>query len=129
MALVFDNPLFACGVDDFSETQAVDEVRLLNYDIDNLIVEILSSARLQTSVLCRDDRKDPIIVSVGLLSNDYKISDEKMGEFVVDILFRPSIYDLLYRFFFEGEHFSAVGSEPFRENLERTMEGLIACGA
>ena len=129
MALVFDNPLFACGVNDFSETQAVDEVRLLNYDIDNFIVGILSSARFQTSMICRDDRKDPIIVSVNLLSNDYKISDEKMGEFVVDILFRPSIYDLLYRFFFEGNHFFAVGSEPFRENLEWTMEGLIACGA
>ena len=129
MALVFDNPLFACGVDDFSETQAVDEVHLLNYDIDNFIVGILSSARFQTSVLCRDDRKDPIIVSVDLLSNDYKISDEKMGEFVVDILFRPLIYDLLYRIFFEGNHFFAVGSEPFRENLEWTMEGLIACGA
>ena len=35
MALVSDNPLFACGIDDFSETQAVDEVRLLNYDINN----------------------------------------------------------------------------------------------
>ena len=109
MALVSDNPLFACGIDDFSETQAVDEVRLLNYDINNFIMDILSSGRLQTSVLCRDDQKDPMTISVGSMSNNYKFSDGKMGEFVVDILFRLSIYDLLYRCFFEGKHFFCGG--------------------
>ena len=68
-------------------------------------MDILSSDQLQTSVLSRDNRKDLIIVSVGPISNNYKISDEKMGEFVVDILLQPSIYNLLYRCFFEGNHF------------------------
>ena len=91
-------------------------------------MDILSSDQLQTSMLSRDNRKDLIIVSVGPISNNYKISDEKMGEFMVDILLQPLIYNLLYRCFFEGNHFFAVGSEPFRENLEWMMEELIACG-
>jgi hypothetical protein len=124
-----DELLYQCGVDDLSETEIVDAVHHLNYDIDRLIINVMAidkDARPQSG---SQEVSNP--VPGGVLHKaleDCWLSKASARDMVVEFFLRDLIVQLLHTHYFDGPCFFAVGSRSLRDHLENMMSELAAGG-
>jgi hypothetical protein len=121
--------LFSCGIDKISEQEVVDNLRLLNYSVDNLLLNILSRDRTAGTfrVGVPGDNHTSDTVLLGLINN-HGFSAVEARDFVIEFLLRNALFASLYTNFFDGKYFYGVGSESLGKHLDRLMAELIAGG-
>jgi hypothetical protein len=123
--------VYACGVDDFSETEIVEAVNHLNYLIDNLIADLLVINYNFSSSSSTGSREVFKPVSGGVLHSSLEgwcLSEGEVRDLIVEFFLRDMILASVYTQFFEGEVFSGVGSGSLQESLEVMMEKLSSGG-
>lgn len=129
MAMSSHQLFFSSGVDQLSETQVLDALHLLNYSIDNLIVNIIAADRLLPShrnhKLPTDSACDAALLA--FLRNS-RLSDGDARSFVVENHLRNLVLILIHIHFFDGRFFFGVGSDTIREYLDRMITILIEDG-
>lgn len=120
---------FACGVDELSETQVLDELNHLNYCIDNMIMNIMAADQ-SLRPQCTHQKPAESACDTVLLAfiRNSQLSDQNARNVVVENHLRNLIFSLLHIHFFDGNFFFGVGSETLRENLDRMIMLLIAGG-
>lgn len=119
---------FTSGIDDLSETQVVDDLHLLNYSIDNLIISIIAadhSLPHRRNQIPTESACDAALLEYLRKS---KLSDRDARAFVIDNHLRNLILTLVHIHFFKGEIFFGVGSETLREYLDRMITVLVEDG-
>ena len=124
-----DDLFFSCRLDEFSEVEVVNELRDINYLVDNLLLNIMAADQSIRSPPKPGFNLAPDIVTVdGLPTLLNHLSAGNARDLVVEVLLRDSIFGLLHANFFDGDIFYAVGSETFCTYLDRIMAELIAGG-
>jgi hypothetical protein len=121
--------LFACSVDQCSETEIVEEVHQLNYLVVNLIVNLLDADTSFTPRNCtRNHSNSENVPDLLTLLNNRQISDGDAKVFVIEFLLRSLIFTILHAHYFDGRTFFGIGSDHFRAKLERMIDELRAGG-
>lgn len=127
MAMSSDGIFFTSGVDELSETEVLDAVNQLNYCIDNLMLNITAADESSHSHCnLRKPTVSDCDATILAILNNSQLSDRHARDFVVENHLRNLICTLLHTHFFDGHHFSAVGSETLRsETLRQYLDRMI----
>jgi hypothetical protein len=127
----FDDLLFSCRVDTFSEIDALNAVQRLNYLVDGLIVNIIanhhpSGSGFDACYPTNQDSDDSD--ALGKFLKSHRLTDVDARDFVAEFLLRNLVFSLLHTHYFDGPFFWGVESESLRTHLERVMTELFATG-
>ena len=125
----FDELLFSCRVDDFSESDALNAVHRLNFLVDGLVLNIIANNRTSRS---RTDVSYPTIQdmpdALGRFLMGHRLTDADARDLVTEFLLRNLVFSLLHTHYFDGDFFWGVGSDSLRMHLESIMTELFATG-
>jgi hypothetical protein len=120
-----DSLLFSSRVDSCSEREIVEALQQINYEIDNLVLNILVAQQTSDSPMNPHVKPDPTLLSY---LNGHPFSDANARVLVVEYLLRNMIFVRLHAHYFDGVFFSGVGSDSLQVFLERLMAEFIEGG-
>lgn len=130
--------LFPCNlnVDIVSVRQIVDMVSMINYSIDNMVMNILYRVKKSDLAFCLSPaflqdtlstKQEPEPFTLPHFLLDPQLSTNAKDA-VVECFLKDRVFSLIYQSYFEGENFYGVGSNILRYYLESMLSILVEQG-